>query len=164
MALAPLEANAVRRLIDWARGHRLTDAGEVITDESVTRDARLLARSANQAPHAGPRAPEHVTLRWTHPVRERLIWLLNNALVETEREALAVRDVLDLLDRVDRDAARADDAKEALTWAMGRATGRRPLRRDGTEITDQQAAEALQRRAAQKDQAATEAAGREEAS
>lgn len=144
MGLTIREANAACELIDWARGRRLTDAGNVITDEDATGAARLLAAGVNRSLQAGPH-PEHVTLRWTRTVRERLTQLLSSPAAVNEQEARAVRDVLDLLDRIDRQAARADDARTVLISALGAATGRRPLRRDGTEITARQAAEAATR-------------------
>lgn len=105
MALNTREANAFCRVLDWARGHRVTEAGTVITDEMATDAARLLAASVNRSIHAGPH-PERVTLRWTHTVRERLIRHLD-PLANGEDEARAVSTVLDMLDRIDREAATA---------------------------------------------------------
>jgi hypothetical protein len=98
------EASAVCTLIDWARGRRVTDAGTVVTDDAATEAARILARCVNRI-NAGP-DPDRLSLRWTHAVRERLVALAAHPFAaETQDEAEAIRTVLDLLDRIDRNAA-----------------------------------------------------------
>ena len=107
MALNVREANAACRLILWARGHQVAEFGARVTDEDATEAARMLATAVNRAIHAGPQ-PGSIALRWTHTVRERLIQLESRpgaSLSLAEREAVSA--VLDVLDRIDRQAAMA---------------------------------------------------------
>lgn len=72
----------------------------------------MLAGSVNRSLHAGPR-PESVTLRWTHPVRERLIQLAGQPGDRLDpADQLAISRVLDALDRIDREAATAARQEE----------------------------------------------------
>ena len=113
MALSVREAHDAVLVIEWATGRRVTLAGGCVSDERATDAARRLTERARKALAAGPR-PEEVRLSSARVLRELLIQLANQPGDGLDlADQLAIGRVLDVLDRIDRQAATAAGSEES---------------------------------------------------
>jgi hypothetical protein len=111
MAMPVSDASNLNTVIEWAMGRKITihtdvrGGGSLITDQVATEAARRLIAKAYKSLMAGL-PPERVRLSSTAFIRERLLQIAKH-LELTPREQDAFAGVIDVLDRIERDAATA---------------------------------------------------------
>jgi hypothetical protein len=111
MGMPVSDANQVNTLVHWALGHRVSGrGGYTVTDDDATQAAQHLIGKAYKSLSAGL-TPGQLRLSATATVRERLLQVTTDRELSPE-ETAAVATVLNVLDRIERDAATATARKE----------------------------------------------------